>query len=218
MKNIVYAFYLYIILSTPHFCYCQTRQIDSLIILQNNDTLKHKYHFINRIPKQFETTIFGALQYFPELENTKIIFKNSHIKTTLNVRPTLGSLFLKQRNRRIYIIRINNRIGDSIVTLRDIPFNAQLGLLGHEFCHIVDYSNKRFLGIAKIFLSYTKNKNKEIYEKRIDLETIKRGLGWQLYDWAYFIMYQSKAKKKYKIFKMKFYLEPEEIATELKKR
>ena len=206
---------LFILLS--HYCYSQTRQIDSTSISQNNDSLKKKYHVLKNVPKQYESTILGALNYFPELENTTIIFKKSHIKTTLNVRPTIGSILFKQRNRRTYVVRINNRIGDSIVTVSNVPFNAQLGLFAHEFCHIVDYNNRSFGGIIKRLLAYSNKKSKEAYEKEIDIETIKRGLGWQLYDWAYFIMYQSNAKKKYKIFKQKFYMKPAEIAIELKK-
>ena len=201
-----------------HFCFSQTRQIDSTSISQNNDSLKKKYHVLKEIPKQYESTILGALNYFPELVNTRIIFKKSHIKTTLNVRPTIGSILFKQRNRRTYVVRINNRIGDSAVTLLNVPFNAQLGLFAHEFCHIVDYNNRSFGGIILRLLAYSNKKSKETYEKEIDSETIKRGLGWQLYYWAYFIMYQSNAKKRYKTYKKKFYLEPEEIATEIKKR
>jgi len=206
---------LFILLS--HYCYSQTRQIDSTSISQNNDSIKKKYHVLKNVPKQYESTILGALNYFPELVNTRIIFKKSHIKTTLNVRPTIGSILFKQRNRRTYVVRINNRIGDSIVTVSNVPFNAQLGLFAHEFCHIVDYNNRSFGGIIKRLLAYSNKKSKEAYEKEIDIETIKRGLGWQLYDWAYFIMYQSNAKKKYKIFKQKFYMKPAEIAIELKK-
>ena len=210
--------YILFFLCSSLCCFSQTRHLDSTSISQNNDSIKKKYHFLQQIPKQYETSILGVISYFPELEKTKIIFKNAQIKTTLNVRPTIGSCLFRQRNKRTYVVRINNKTVDSTVTVKNVPFNAQLGLLGHEFCHIVDYNNRGLGGIVLRLLAYSHSKSKETYEKEIDVETIKRGLGWQLFDWANFIMYQSNAKKKYKIFKKKFYLEPEEIVSEIKKR
>ena len=37
------------------------------------------------------------------------------------------------------IIRINSMDKDSLINLKDVPFNASIGLFGHEFNHIIDY-------------------------------------------------------------------------------
>ena len=41
--------------------------------------------------------------------------------------------------------------------------------------------------------------------------TIEKGLGWQLYVWATFILEGNTATEKYKSFKREIYLEPKEI-------
>ena len=48
--------------------------------------------------------------------------------------------------------------------------------------------------------------------------TIKRGLGWQLYNWSFYVLYESDAKLEYKEFKKTIYLEPEEISEIINKR
>ena len=48
-------------------------------------------------------------------------------------------------------------------------------------------------------------------QKEIDLKTIQRGLGWQLYDWSNFVLNDSNADAKYKEFKKETYMTPESI-------
>jgi len=109
-----------------------------------------------------------------------------------------------------YIIRINSKLTHPIL-LRNVPFNASIGLLGHEFAHILDYRRKNFFGIFKRGIDYTSKRRKADFEKEVDIITIEKGLGWQLYDWSYFVLNQSMASEKYKAFKRLTYLTPEEI-------
>ena len=106
---------------------------------------------------------------------------------------------------------------DSLINLNNVPFNAKIGLFGHEFSHFIDYSNRNVFSIIKCLLFYSNQKQQEIYEKQIDTSTIYRNLGWQLYDWSYFVLNESDAKRKYKEFKKDIYLEPEEILDLIKK-
>ena len=189
----------------------QTKKIDSLYYSSHLDSLKFNYSINKKIPKAYSLPVLIALSYYPELIKAKIIFKNSNIKTTLNVRPSGFSVLFNNRNNRKYIIRINSMDKDSLINLKDVPFNASIGLFGHEFNHIIDYRNSNVFQIIKKLLEYSNNKKKAEYEKQIDYMTINRGLGWQLYDWSYFVLNISMANQKYKKYKRTYYLSPNEI-------
>mgnify|MGYP001140632537 CR=1 FL=1 len=162
---------------------------------------------------QFETEILSALSYYPELDGTKIIFKEAKIKASLNARPTVGSLLFRRRSKRKYVIRIKPDTGDSVATLEKVRFNGAVGVLGHELNHVVDYSNRSFFGILGRLFNYTNKKGKREYEGEIDRMTVEKGLGWQLYDWEDYVLNKSDAKVKYKAYKKAVYYSPEEIIT-----
>lgn len=149
-----------------------------------------------------------ALSYFPELQDVPIIFKYSKESTTMAARPIAITVFGKTR----YRISINNQPDFKGILLDDVPFNAQIGIIAHELSHIIDYESRNFWGIMGITFRFLDNKRKPLFEKEIDKSTIERGLGWQLFDWAMFSMYESeRATDEYKNFKRKTYMLPEEI-------
>jgi hypothetical protein len=189
----------------------QERTVDSLLLSVKKDSLQNIYGKGKQMPQSLILPVYVALSYFPELKETNIHFKKAKIATTLNVRPTISSVLFRKKTKRNYIVRINNSSKDSIIRFDNVPFNASIGLLAHEFCHIVDYNRSSLSGIINRMLSYASEKSKARYEKEIDLMVISRGLRWQLYDWASFIMYTSNATQKYKRFKQRVYLKPEEI-------
>ena len=165
------------------------------------------------IPKEFEVQTFIALSYYPELKDSHIEFIRTNIKTTMACRPTTRSLI--RRYNREYTITIDNDDEREGVILDDVPFNAQIGIIGHELAHIIDYENKGTGGIAKLGINYATGNYPPELEKSIDKLTIQRGLGWQLFDWADFVLNKSKASKEYKEFKRKSYLTPEEIKKQI---
>jgi hypothetical protein len=152
-----------------------------------------------------------ALSYFPELNSTRIKFREKKLKTTMSARPSFGSVIFNSRKNRSYIIRVNNSHREGRIISRNVPYNALIGLYGHELSHISDYSDKNILKIILTGLRYTNKRSKAKYEKGIDKKTIERGLGWQLYDWSDFVLNYSDAIEKYKNFKKAIYLEPFEI-------
>ncbi len=187
--------------------------IDSSEYLCIKDSLLLLYGNNKNIISDFELPILTALSYFPELKNTNIVFKQGCIRTTMNTRPRIISL-LKNRKKRIYIIRINTSKKDSIVSLYETPFNAQVGIIGHELSHCIDYSGRNFWGIMQRLFDYGSKKRKAKFEREIDRMTINRGLRWQLYDWANYVLYKSDATQKYKRFKRRTYMKPEEIKSQ----
>lgn len=202
-----------------HYGFNQTqiKKIDSLNYSYQLDSLKAEYSINKTILTKYELATYIALSYFPELKDAKIVFKSAKIKTTLNARPSIGSLLFRSKKNRKYVIRINNQIKDSLIDFRLIPFNAIIGLLGHEFSHIKDYSKKNIFQIIGRLLSYSSKKSKAKFEKEIDQLTIETGLGWQLYDWSKFVLEESNANMKYKKFKKEIYLTPAEISNFINK-
>ena len=162
--------------------------------------------FINK----YKLQSLVALSYYPELKDTEIEFVHQPIKTTMAARPKPTSVF-QRVSKRSYRIFVNNS-DDCQINLKDIPFNAQIGIIGHELAHIVDYEQSNGPGIVGAGLNYTTARTKANFEKSIDRLTIEHGLGWQLLAWADFALHESDASEEYKAFKADTYLEPEEIA------
>lgn len=193
------------------------RTIDSLHYSQFIDSLRTNFSINKTIPEKYELSILIALSYIPELKNTKIKFKETKINSSLNAQPTIGSLIFKKKEKRTYVVRINDSKKDSIALLSNAPFNAQVGVFGHEFCHFKDYVTRNFNGMMQRLSDYGNKTRKEAFEKEIDKSTIEQGLGWQLHDWSYHVLNNANAKKEYIEYKRLIYLEPEEIIELLEK-
>jgi hypothetical protein len=167
-------------------------------------------------PPAYKLPILIALSHYPELRNISIVVKFAKIGTTASCRPILTSKGTHQdsiaaKHRRKYVIRINNKQKFEGVLLTDVPFNAKIGVFAHELSHIVDYERRGSFGLVKRAIDYSKTKSKRKFENQIDKITIEHGMGWQLYDWADFALNKSNATDKYKAFKRKVYLSPEQI-------
>jgi hypothetical protein len=174
-------------------------QVDSLM-----DQYGNKKTFVNEF---IEPTLI-ALSYFPELKDVKIKFKYSEEATTMAARPVPLSLF----SRRKYVVLINDKQGFQGIFLKNVPFNAQIGLIAHELAHIADYQRYNLWGVLGIYFRYSSKEHKPLFEKEIDKATIERGLGWQLYDWAtYSMVTDTTATDRYRKFKRKNYIKPERI-------
>lgn len=188
----------------------QHRRYDRLTCSSRADSLRKKYKQYPLNPA-YELAALVALSSYDELEQCKIKFRDTPLKTTASARPTVWSSLFKNPNKRTYIIRVNKHIGDSIIHISDVPFNAQIGLMAHELAHIKDFDQLNVFQLIRRLFSYSSKRKKEAYEKEIDRATIIKGFGWQLYDWSRFVLNQSCATKKYKSFKKGIYLQPEEI-------
>jgi hypothetical protein len=192
-----------------------TKKFEQRKCAQQIDSLQSKYGKNKFFNKKFELPALVALSFYPELQNIEIQFVNANIKTTLETRPTTNTLLKKQN--RCYAIYIDNDTEGNGILLDNVPFNAQIGILGHEFAHISDYETRSSSNLIGLGISYLHENGKEKLEKKIDKLTIEKGLGWQLYDWADFVLNKSDASQKYKDFKRRIYMQPEEIVKEINK-
>ncbi|MBF2709593.1 hypothetical protein [Flavobacterium soyangense] len=156
--------------------------------LKDNNLASLRSRFGNNkvLSTKYENQMLIALSYFPELKDTKIKFRIKNSTTPLTTRPTLYSMF-RSAKKRTYIITISEKSTKYLDTilLKKLNYNAQIGVLGHELCHVSDYLNKGFskmwnVVVIEIFSKRAVDK----FEFNTDLNCINHGLGYQLLDWS----------------------------------
>ena len=192
-------------------------QVDSIPsaewISLHKDSLRSELLSTKKVDTDFEHSILAALMYYPTLNNTRIIFKEQKLATTMAARPKVSSIFKKLENRE-YVILINskqNKLRSPL--LKDIPFEARVGVIGHELAHIVDYNRKSFIRIIGNGIAYiTSNSFKRNLEHKIDRIAINKGLGKGLYQFRLFVEQEANTTDKYRRFKDNIYLSSADIS------
>lgn len=162
---------------------------------------------------EYELASLVALIHYPELKDTKIEFKTKSLKSTMAARPKGLNVF-RHKGKRLYVIVINNT-EDVKVPVDSVSFNAQVGVIGHELAHILDYENKSSMKVVGNGLGYASKKFRSKFERATDQRTIDHGLGWQCYDWSYYVYHYKNTPKEYLEYKKKTYMSYEEIEDQL---
>ncbi len=174
----------------------------------NLDMEKNKI-FINK----YKEKCLKALSYYPELKGIHIEFKTKEIGTTMAARPIVSSFFNTDYERRYEIIFNNS--ADCEVPFDELPEEGQVGILGHELAHILDFETKSLGQLILTGAFYINAHSIRSYERGIDKITLERGLGKKLYHAYQYILEDSKASPEYKDFKKFHYLKPQEILQQL---
>lgn len=154
-----------------------------------------------------------ALAYYPELKGIHIEFKRKEIGTTMAARPIVSSFFNADYERRYEIIFNNS--SDCEVPFDELPAEGQVGILGHELAHILDFEKKSLGQLILTGAFYINAHSIRSYERGIDKITLERGLGKKLYHAYQYILEDSEASLEYKEFKMFHYLKPQEILQQM---
>lgn len=154
----------------------------------NFSALAKKYAQHKKIPAEYEKQIVYTLSYFPELATAKINFR---IKKSnggiISTRPTLGGL-LRSSSKRRYIVTIyDSAAGRRFPSFANGPFNGQVGILGHELCHILFFNNRTGLGLVSLGIAHISTSYMDRFENRTDSMDIERGLGYQLISWKTYL-------------------------------
>jgi hypothetical protein len=178
----------------------------------DQEYLKSTFGESKKLIKDYKLQTLYALSYFDELKHTKIIFSKKKIKTTMVCRPRWDFIFRKKENWVYKIIFNSDSLNSAKVTFDKLSFNSQIGVLGHEYSHILDYMQmSKFEVLLCGVLYFTKKSYKEKLEKRVDKIAINKGLGWQIYEFSKYVLNESSADKEYKEYKARFYYTPLEI-------
>jgi len=146
----------------------------------NNDSLQ-QYAINKVIPDEFKKPILIALSYFPELKDIYIIFRIKKQYSGLTTRPDLISVF-KRKNHRTYLITISNQTIDTLKPLmfQNLTFEEQVGVIGHELSHVVDFNSKNFLQTIRNGIGHLSKKYLDRMEFNTDRICIRHGLGTYL--------------------------------------
>jgi hypothetical protein len=184
-------------------------------LIERIPEIKKNFGKNKKIPKDLELPFYTALSVYPELKNTPIQIKENSFGLTLQAQPDPDFLFKKKKNRS-YRLNVNNdeKLAHGVL-FRELPINAKIGIMAHELAHIYDYESKTNLQMAGFAIMFLCIKARKGIERSTDQEVIKRGFGWQLYDWSDFAMYRSSSPRRHKFYKHGYYLNPEEIMQEI---
>lgn len=161
---------------------------DTTITAARLDSLQQVYGQQKHIPARYQKQILLALSFFPELKTTTIEFVIKKAHSPLSTRPAYTSIF-KRQGKRSYLVTISD---SSISTLSPIlfdrlPYNAQVGVIGHELSHIVYFSSKNTFHLLYTGVMHVSSKFLDRFEYRTDSTCIAHGLGFQLLNWSLFV-------------------------------
>ena len=179
--------------------------------IQNLSYLTKTFGNSKSLPEGFELQALLALSHFPELLDIQIRFILADVGIPLSSRPYWRSMLNSSKKRIYHIvidgyqelginekteeerkrekerkIQISSDRGRQALLLKNQPFNAQIGIIGHELAHTAYYLDRSFFGILKDALCQL-GKCRIAFERNTDLRLIDHGLGWQRYDHALFV-------------------------------
>ena len=141
-----------------------------------------------KIPESIRSQALRALSFYPELKNTHIIFRFRKRRTPLSSRPQVLSTFKKKENRK-YVITISTKSNKKLAPILffNLPYNAQIGVLGHELGHITTYDTMHTGQLLSLIFKLLSSKYTDEFEFNTDLIGINHGLGYQLLDWSKYV-------------------------------
>ena len=145
------------------------------------------YEFGNRkaLPSGYERQALIALSFYPELKNIKIKFKLKKGGAPFSSRPVVWDSFFKKSEKRTYLVFLRTQPFKAFnhLHLPAIPYNALIGVLGHELAHTADFTKQGFGGMFGVMTGNLSRKYLDRFEFETDRRTIEHGLGFQLLAW-----------------------------------
>jgi len=150
--------------------------------------LRKEYGKNKEYPQQFEKQILIALSYYPELKNTPILFRIKKKHSILATR-TAWSGFFASPQKRSYVITISESTEGALMPIlfKNLSFNAQVGVIGHELGHVIQFSVMTGLQIVRHGIRSISAKYIDHFEYETDGICIAHGLGYQLLEWSSFV-------------------------------
>jgi hypothetical protein len=170
-------------------------QIPEIVREYRREDYASRLHELRRVygnnkifAEEYELASLIALSHYPELKDVPIRFVVTDYFMPIAAPPRLQTM-LGGKSKWEYDVVISTSSEDrwGPLLLENIPFNGQVGIIGHELAHIADY-RKRSLGqMIALPLCILKPECRAHYEQETDRRNIEHGLGWQRYDHSSFV-------------------------------
>ncbi len=147
--------------------------------------LKEEFGKRKKMLQGFEVQTLIALSHFPELKEIEIVFQYNQSNSTFMTKPRFSGIFKKGVKRK-FIITISRSKEPKIsaILLKNLSFEAQIGILGHELSQVLDFCKMKSGKLLGHALRYSFSKK---YADQLEFQTdricIQHGLGQAL--WAY---------------------------------
>ena len=139
------------------------------------------------LPEGYELQALLALSHYPELKDIKIKFVQNDVDIPISSRPHWTSMLRSAKHRTYLIVIDTEREGPrESLLLKTQPFNAQVGILGHELAHTLYYLDRSFFGITSDAFCQLSGCRID-FERDTDKRLIEYGLGWQRFDHSMFL-------------------------------
>jgi len=163
------------------------RQYQESAEMARFDQLLESYGQNKALPEGFELQALLALSHYPALKDVKINFIIDDVGIPISSRPHWASMARSASNRTYQVIIDSQREGGrGALLLKNQPFNAQVGIIGHELAHSVYYLDRSFLGILGDAICQFSSCRIQ-FERATDRRLIDHGLGWQRFDHSSFV-------------------------------
>ncbi|HSF46442.1 MAG TPA: hypothetical protein VLA58_10550 [Chitinophagaceae bacterium] len=147
-------------------------------------SLTEEYGKNKKLPPGYEKIALFALSFFPELKNNKIQFILRSTGAPLSTRPRWGGVF-RSAGKRTYLVFINSGGDDRFGSVfRNASIPAQIGIIGHELSHIVNFARKSGFGLMGMGVSHISKSYMDRFEFYTDSLAIAHGLGSYQKEWA----------------------------------
>ena len=133
------------------------------------------------IPDNFREVILKTLSCFPELRETRIIFRMVHSENDAQgPEPSLIRLLIPT-SKRNYTVNILDAASPPLdqALLKNLPFEAQMAAIAHELSIITQFEKAGSLKAIRL-LSRGKTEEREL-RRKADISVIEHGLGFELY-------------------------------------
>jgi hypothetical protein len=183
------------------------------------ETLKKEFGKNKKLPEGYELQALLALSHYPELMDVKIEFIFKASDRPLYTQPTKPSL-VKSGPERTYNMVISKKAKSTMqpVLLRNLPFDTQVGVLGHELGHVLDFINKNSFEAVGTGVGYMIGSFKHYLESGVDLISIKHGLAYQILGYAELVVKLQKEYPEEKYYQeyFKYYMSPGKIRAKIR--
>jgi hypothetical protein len=163
------------------------REYSQSVAQRRYDSLLAEYGTNKELPLGYELQTLLALSHYPQLKNTKIKFIVDNVDIPLSSRPHWASMLNSASNRTYLVVIDSQRTNaNDAILLKNQPFNAQTGIIGHELAHTVYYLDRSVFQIIADAVCQLSD-CRVGFERATDKRLVDFGLGWQRYDHSVFV-------------------------------